>query len=478
MPKTYLGYKNTGRGVIDWAGLTDQLGDDISQALNTRQLERQAFDEIETNNLDVINSYELGQSQGFNEYIVKGADNIRNQYYEWNKKAKSGEMTQSEYKLRTNNVMSDWDAFANAAKNFDKKHEEMLKRQQEGKGSSFEAELNKYNATLANLSDRSIYVNPATGRVYNARIGEDGEIVEALSAKQLQMPGNMLDDAMDLSTEVKAHVDNWGDWKKFEALGRGATRTTESKRLMEDYERLVETSIDTFVGDPRSVAKILVDNGHGEFYWNEDGSDRDAKIKAKVDREKTIRKRLGTLSDFDEAEFRAELENNYIFIDQDETGVFQPVVTDAQIDMARDRVRAEIDKTTGVEISGTKGFAPTSGESNGDAQGGNEEFSTYAMMEKDWRSGNFAHLEAENPNMKFKPQKGKTPDGRGFYKINIYNWDKESDGWEFITSARSAEDMLRYYFKPYKGLSAEQQYYQEQKAYQSGSQSQGKPKAY
>jgi hypothetical protein len=462
---TYLGYKTRSTGIINWAEATAQLSEDITQALNTRALEREAFDEINQTNVDEINSYELGQNQTFNEYVLRGADDIRTQMYEWNQMAKRGEITRADYKSRMNNAMSDWGSFANAAKNFDKRHEEIMERQRTGKGSAFEAEINKHNAMMADLGNKGFYVNPTTGRVYNAEYDENGVIVNATGAHQTQMPGNLLDDSLNLATSVQEHVKTFGNWKKFEVLAGGATRTTESKRLMEDYERLVETTIDTYMTDPRTIAKILVDNGTGEYVWDED--QLKAKIDAKVDREKEIRERVGTLDDFNESEFRSELEASYVLVGQDETGTFQPQITEDQIELARQRVRDEIDKQTGVKTSGTK--APTGGRgNNGDSneEYTTNEYSTYAALEKDWDSGNFAYLESQNPNMQFRPEKG-VKDGKEYYKVNIYSKDdNERSGWRFLTSARSAEEMLRYYYKPYKGLSQEAQYYAEQKAYQ------------
>lgn len=357
MPE-YLGYKTHGQGIIDWSGATARLNEQINQAIGTRQREREAFAEIEQANVDSINSHELGRNQTFNEFILKGSDNIRNQMYEWSQAAKKGEMTRADFKARMNNVSSDWTAFSNAAKNFDKRHEEILERGRTGKGSVFEAEFNKHNAMLANLGGRMIYVNPTTGRLYNSELAEDGTISNATAAHQLMMPGNLLDDSLNLAESVKGHVDTFGEWQKFEELGRGATRTTKSKRLMEEYEVLIESSIDTFVTNPRDIAKILVDNGQGEFYWSPE--ELKSKIDAKVKRQRDIKKKVGTLELWDEAEYRAELEKNYVFIGEDETGTFQPIPTEEQEQLARDRVRQEFDKQTGVEVSGKGAWKPTS----------------------------------------------------------------------------------------------------------------------
>jgi hypothetical protein len=350
---TYLGYKSRGAGIIKWSEQTKMLNENIQQALNVRALEREAYDEIEQTNIDAINSYEIGQNQKFNEYVLRGADNVRTQMYEWNQAAKRGEITRADYKSRMNNSMSDWSSFAKAAKNFDAKHEQTLERQRKGEGSAFEAEINKQNAMMADLANKGFYINPTTGRIYSAEYDENGVIANATGATQLQMPGNLLDDALDLATSVSKHVETFGDWKDVELLAGGATKTTESKRLMEDYERLVETTIDTYMTDDRTIAKILVDNGTGEYVWNED--QMKSKIDAKVEREKEIRERLGTMDDFDESEFRSELEASYVLIGEDETGTYQPQITEDQIELARKRVRDEIDKQTGVKISRTKG---------------------------------------------------------------------------------------------------------------------------
>lgn len=160
MPE-FLGYEaQEGSGFVEFSKLFGDLGASVTDAINTRQKERDAFSQITQENEQKINEYELGQNQTMNDLIMDGANNIRNQMYDWNKAADEGRMTRADYKRRQNNVMSYWKMLSESAKNYDTRSMEILNRQQPDEngvvpGSGFELFANQKYLEIADREGKT-----------------------------------------------------------------------------------------------------------------------------------------------------------------------------------------------------------------------------------------------------------------------------------------------------------------------------------
>jgi hypothetical protein len=365
MPE-FLGYKSDESQPIDWAALSGELGEKIDTAIGTRGREREAFASVSQQNEDLINSYEVGQNQTMNDLILDGANSGRDQIWKWNKMANDGEMTRSEFTKRQNALTSNWGSLANAAKTFDERTMKTLARQQPDEngvinGSGLELYINKQHSEIADLKNKNVYINPESGTVYLAQYDDDGKMVSQRDVRQMNNPGNMLDNRVNLTTSVKAGTADWDEWSTFKEGVRGSSSTITDVRNNPSFVSAKLALVDSILTNPRSIASVLVDNSDGDYQFytlGEDGNrDKlDTKLQTALGKARRVAEASGV--ELDEQMFLEDTEKLMIETARDDTGVFQPQITDDQLEAARGYVSNEIEVQLGHEEKGTVKRAP------------------------------------------------------------------------------------------------------------------------
>lgn len=429
MPE-YAGYVKREQQGPNWTELAKELGTSIEDAFNVRTKEREAFSSAAEEVKTKIDDYELGQNETLNNMLMSGIDKQRDLIYEWNQLANSGKITRSEYSRRLNNLMTNSEAFAGSIKTFDGRIEETLKRQQPDEngmvpGSSLELENNQDFSQLGNLKGREIYTNPDNGNVYLIRRDEEGNIKEYVDVRQMNNPGNILDNRIYLSNTVEEQVKKWGDWKTFKRQSLGRTLTEEDKRQAAQYGAAKGALIRSILSSDRAVGGVLVDNGAGQlgdpkYMYYRDEAQKNERINAEIEKAKQDSQLADV--DFDEAKFRAEQEKRMIRLERDGTGVWQPVITPSLRKEAEARIDQEIEIQVGHEESGTAGHQPSVTPRNPvDGATGND--ARYQLAAKAWVAGDAGMLtSAARDGYKFEIEKNPKTGKRDVvvYQFNGY----------------------------------------------------------
>jgi hypothetical protein len=327
---------------IDWAKLTGGLVKTITDIGESREAERQALDKLQSDNTKILQNTELGKTQTLNQLILSGSNQGRQSMMEWNRLLKAGQITPLEYKNRINNLMDSWSTFANTAKGYDKQMQEALKRQQEGLGSGLELELNNRLAQLGDLRNKATQVDPNNGNFIIGQLGQDGlfDSSSIMDLRSISQPGNIIDNKVDLLSIVNEKTKGWEDW----TIELGAKTITDALQNPAVQRARLDLA-NGILSNPRATTSILKDNtdGNYDFYYNKE--DLDAKLQDRVVNENELNKQLGkpALSGDALDKFIESEKNKFILLAQDDQGVYQPNLTNKQIEDAKQTALDAID---------------------------------------------------------------------------------------------------------------------------------------
>lgn len=313
-----------GRQTLNWAKLMSGLGEKVEGAFDVRRKERAAMDELAEKNTDALDSYEYGQNQTLSEQVFKAATAGKDKIAEWTRQAKNGEITQATLKLRMNNMSDSFTGFSTTAKNFDAVTKMALEDPNAG---AMNLWLNKNRTLLADLRN-SEFLIADNGKGVHVKYNDKGEIVWQRDAQRINNPGNLIGVKIDIPEATKDIISQWKPKIESEIDKRGYKVTTTSMDKIPGFADVLVRTIGSIIPNERSAASALTDwndRGYG-FYESDD--DKDSQIDSRVALERKAKEKAG--KEFDEAEFRAEQEGLFIKMEQDETGVMQPILTEEQ----------------------------------------------------------------------------------------------------------------------------------------------------
>ena len=327
---------------IDWAKLTGGLVTTIQGIGAERETEKAALDKLQSDNTKILQNTELGKSQTLNQLILSGSNEGRQSMMEWNRQLKAGQITPLEYKNRINNLMDSWSTFANTAKGYDQQMQEALKRQQEGLGSGLELELNNRIAQLGDLRNKKTQVDPNNGNFVIGQLDENGlfDPSSVMDLRSISQPGNIIDNKVDLSSIVDEKTKGWEDWT-IELGNKTITDALQNPAI----QRARLDLANGILNNPRAITSVLKDNTDGDydFYYSE--KDLNSKIQDRIAKENELNKQLDkpALSGDALNKFIDSEREKFILLAQDDQGVYQPNLTNKQIEDARQTVLDSID---------------------------------------------------------------------------------------------------------------------------------------
>lgn len=371
MPE-YLGYQGRGNQV-NWTEQFGALAEQVSGIEARREAEKQELDEM--NKLDMT-QFQMGENQSMNSFVLSGADNIRSKMMEWNKALKSGQLSPKEYKQRMNNAKEYWGELASTAQSFDERFMKQMERQQSGISSGMEVYGLGKLADFQNIESKSVYVDDVTGRILLSNVDEEGRYVgEPIDINHINNPGNIVDNKVDLNSEVSDKVKSWDVFQQMELLKRGSTNWIEDVRANPQFNQAVNELSMTILSTPNAVASVLSDNGvagkykvgdvefpvNVEFFMDE--AEKEAKIQEQIERVKYLND--GVDADINEDALRSEIEKYMIEVRRDANGTMVPMVTDEQKKIARERIKSEVEIQLGHKEKKTPQYKPTTSRSSG-----------------------------------------------------------------------------------------------------------------
>ncbi len=327
---------------IDWAKLTGGLVTTIQGIGAEREAEKAALDKLQSDNTKILQNTELGKSQTLNQLILSGSNDGRQSMMEWNRQLKAGQITPLEYKNRINNLMDSWSTFANTAKGYDQQMQEALKRQQEGLGSGLELELNNRMAQLGDLRNKKVQIDPNNGNFVIGQLDENGlfDSSSIIDLRSIGKPGNIIDNKVDLSSIVDEKTKGWEDWT-IELGNKTITDALQNPAI----QRARLDLANGILNNPRAITSVLKDNTDGEYDFYYSDNDLNSKLQDRVAKENELNKQLGkpALSGDDLNKFINSEREKFILLSQDDQGVYQPNLTNKQIEDARQTVLDSID---------------------------------------------------------------------------------------------------------------------------------------
>jgi hypothetical protein len=332
----FAGYVGNLVPPTDWGKIGNDLFDKYTKVKEERKAERTKIDDDYAESFSKIGDYEQTTDQNVNEFMFRGANDVRDGFKTQYDLLKKGAITTADYKLYKSTAMSDWSTLNKAVKNFGTVIANNQKLITEGKMSG----LGQYNslgfAELGNLKYAKIMMNPQTGRLYRANIDpKTGKIAsdnDVYSPSAMLNPSNLVDLKVDVNNGVTSFLKTLGDYGIARDLGNGRIEVTEDARKNPAYNKALDAQIHALTVTDRSTASILTDYV-GEYKF----------FKSEAEKKDLISKGL--------------TEDKLIKVER-KNGVYEPILTDKQEAVAKDYVRNAIEVGVGHKESKTAGFAP------------------------------------------------------------------------------------------------------------------------
>jgi hypothetical protein len=332
----YAGYVGNQVPPVDWGKIGTQLFDQYNEVKKDREEKRQKIDDDYAESFSKIGEYEQTTDQSVNEMIYKGVDEVRNAMKTQYDLLKKGAITMSDYKLYKNTAMTDWSTLNKAVKGYGTTIAGVQKLITEGKMSGLGQHNALSYAKLSNLKDAKIMVNPETGRIYRANVDPNtGKIAsdsEVYSPSAMLNPGNLVDLKVDVNNGVTEFLKRVADYGVSIDKGSGKILNIEDARRNPAFNKAIDAQVNSFTVTPRSTTSVLTDYV-GDYQFFESDAQKKELIGKGAKEEKLI---------------KVERKN----------GVYEPVPTDKQEEVAKQYVRDQIELGVGYKETRTQGFAP------------------------------------------------------------------------------------------------------------------------
>lgn len=329
----YLNYKPGQQ--VDWTkaigGLIDTVqGIDQAKKKEAADVANQAT--IGMKKLDDTSDYGTPSLQ---ELILNGANTGRDYINYWNKLYKSGKINAVDFKNRNNNLIDNWTQIANSAKTYDQRMQDVLKRQQPNEkgipdGSAFEAYMGKKYAEFGDLKNSSIEFDD-NGNAFMVKIDPNtGKIKDRISAKEINNPGNIVDNTVKLNDIVEEYMKNFPDWKKEVGM-----KTTTDPRQNPFVAKAMASLGKAVASNSRSKASVLTNNTDKKYTFYSDADEFNSTMNEFISVEEEARRiskgdEYTPMTDDEKEKFVREHANLLIKVEKDENGIMQPVLTSQQ----------------------------------------------------------------------------------------------------------------------------------------------------
>lgn len=392
----YAGYVSPEKQV-DWQALSSQMAEKIYGIGTRRTEEKAALDQSAKDLEKIVNDpSNLGQNQTLNTLILDGADNARTNIYSWNKDLKAGKITPKEYKERLANLNDYWSTLANSAKTFDERYQQVLERQQPDENgivpaSGFELELANRFGQLADMQNSKLQVS-GDGRVFMTKVDPStgGIVGDVIDVRTINAPENIVANRVVVPTAVENLTSGWDPWTTFKDLGRGGELNIEDVRQNPEFATMKAKVAESVASDanPRAQVSVLVDNGviDATYYMND--AEYKQQKQSLIDEALQVKKTAGLKPELSIDEMK-QIELSLVKVQKDQSGIINPVLTDEQKKLAKDRVMQEVEIQMEKKITGSpkQQWSSSTGGGNGGGSGSGDD--NAAMM-----AGYRASLEA------------------------------------------------------------------------------------
>ena len=412
---------------INWAELSEDLAGKVYQIGEERQKKRDELDKIATDNQAMLNAWQPGKNQTFNQAVLRGADQGRVLIKQWNNDLKAGLISPTDYKNKMNNMKEYWGILAQTAKTYDDRYLEILKRQtpdENGKiqASSFEIDMFDELAQMSNLSQSATQWDN-DGRLYMANTDPNNGKIKGniYDVRTVNLPDNIIANRVYVDDQVNGVVKNWDTKTLFEKAGKSGELTIESAKNQDSYKIMVERLANTIAPDnnPRAQISVLADNGvFTPYYYKTDKEYKTIKEQQINDLRQLKIDAGATDISLTEKELY-DIEISLVRKVQDRNGLFMPVLTDEQKKLSRERVKESVVIQLSEKIQKDM---PNIVRGGGTSNNKSQDTALITRLESAWRndpgSGGIETLNAllKDKDLEFKPA-GKNAQGQYTLKL-------------------------------------------------------------
>lgn len=332
----FAGYVGNLVPPTDWGKIGTDLFDKYNKVKEEREAKREKIDNDFTEAFAKIGDYEQTTDQSVNELVSRGANDIRDSFKTQYDLLKKGAITMSDYKLYKNTSMSDWSTFNKGVKTFGANIANAQKVIIDGKMSGF-GQYNMLNyAKLGDLKNARIMPNPQTGRLYLAQVDpKTGTIAsdnDVYSPSAMLNPGNLVDLKVDINDGVTTFLKRVADYGVSVDKGSGKILNIESAKQNPSFNKALDAQVNALTVTPRSTTSVLTDYV-GDYQFFESEAQKKELIAKGATEDKLIKV-------------------------QRNNGVYEPVPTAKQEEVAKQYVRDQIEVGVGYKETRTQGFAP------------------------------------------------------------------------------------------------------------------------
>ena len=336
---------------VDWAKLTDDIVGKVNVIGTSRQAEKDALDLMMTDANALMNKEELYSSQKLQEFVLAGANSGRTLIAQWNADLKNGILSPKDYKNRMNNIKDGWATLANSAKTYDKTNQEFIDRQTPDQktglsaGTGLEQYLSQIFAEVGELGGKKVFFDPITGKPYTAKLTGEGIDPNSMTPTlRYAAPNNFFDNTIDVESIISAGTKDLAGYKY--EIGNTTISDPLKNPATANAVVLLKNGI---LSNDRYVAQVLDRSSGVDYDYYRTDAEKDDKVLSMINTEIEARKLSGKPKYTDEeiAKLKNNLGEQLIKVSPDSTGVYQPMITDKQREVADkfilDKIKSQIE---------------------------------------------------------------------------------------------------------------------------------------
>lgn len=377
---------------VDWAKGFNDLSKTIGGIGERREKEKEELDKLKDDNIRTIQQSDSFASQNFGQMMLGASQEGVALMKQWNDALKRGQLDPKQYKQNVNNLMESWGTLGNSVKSFDAKNAELQKMIKDGKASKASVEAAQYFARMGDLKNLKVFIDPSTGTVSTGRLDpKTGQVIPDTieSAKTIADPSNAVFDKVNLDEAVNETTKLWQDY----VVENGLTTISDLRKNPMFASKMADLK-GALTSNDRLTLSILQDNtdeGYSTYYTNED---RVALMEQMVQRENEIRayQDKGKLTGSELQEFLNKAEQKLIPMQKDPSGVYQPMLTEAQREEARKAIDTAVALQLGFKVMQDEPKTPSGGGGSTPKEDKPDYYALAAQVRNAWLDGDVNRL--------------------------------------------------------------------------------------
>jgi hypothetical protein len=353
---------------IDWSGLTNGLSKTVYDIGEKREIRKQELDDQWTDMNTQLESAEIPENQTLGDIFLNTTNAGTSKALEWNKQLKAGKISPEQYTRLMNNLKQNFDGFVSTAATFDKRYKEYMERQQTGKASALELDFASKFGKMAELNGKSSIID-IDGNIKLANIDPaTGKVTDFYDMRTMNKPENIIDNKVILGDEVEAYTKSWESTELWKELGRNGWQSIDTAIQTPGYKFARENVVKALVNEsnPRKTLSILADNGGIQLTTYTNDAEKSRLIEAAKNDLIDTKRRAGESTMLSPDELK-QIELNMVKLERDPRNVFQPKLTEEQIEKARKIAGDAVDVSIGQKMEGAARsyYKPDTGGSGG-----------------------------------------------------------------------------------------------------------------